>query len=154
MSARPHVSVRFRRCVRRAALWLGILAAFLPTIIPGLHAGHGFPLLPPPALTHVQHAAQQSARDHLAHYGAHQQAPNRDNGERDGGPASPDHRPANGACPICRTLQQIGAIVVPEIATVIARAAYGGDIVAPPIAFVSSAVPHDPTQPRAPPIDA
>jgi hypothetical protein len=151
---RTPMSTRFRRRVRRAALLLGVLAAFLPTVIPGLHTGHGFPTLSPPAVAHVQHAAQQSARDHDGHHEAHHQTSDRSDGERDDGPASPDRRPINGACPICRTLQQIAAIVVPEIATVIARTTPGEEIVERPVVFVSAAAPYEPTQPRAPPVDA
>jgi hypothetical protein len=141
---------RFRRRFRRAALWLGLAAAFLPTFIPSLHAGHGFPVAPPSIAADVV-VAHQSAHSHDAHPAQHVSL----TGERDGGhgaPAVPDHRPTNDMCPICRALQQIGTAVVPEIATIVERDMAGGESAAPPVVQVSSASPYDPTQPRAPPV--
>jgi len=140
--------------MRRAALWLGLAAAFLPAIIPGLHSGHGFPIVQHSTAAHVPHAQHpSSAHAHAAH-GTHSSASASDQQGRSDDPAPAPDRPVNGACPICRTLQQIGAFVVPEVATVIARSAPGGKIVEASIVSVSSAAPYDPAQPRAPPVDA
>jgi hypothetical protein len=153
MSVRPQRTFRFRRRFRRAALWLGLAAAFLPTFFPSLHAGHGFPVAPPSNAADGAYS-HRSAHSHHAHPAQHVSLTGERDERRGDTPAAPDHRPTNGVCPICRTLQQIGAVVVPEIATVVERRAAGGDPVATPSVFIAFAVPFNPTQPRAPPVDA
>ena len=152
MSARTPRTFRFRRRLRRVALWLGLAAAFLPTFFPSLHPGHGFPIAPPPTVADA-HLVHSSAVLHHAHHAAHALRVN-DQDRRHGAPAAPDHRPVDGTCPICQTLQQIGAVVVAEVAHVVERDVADGEPVTPPVVRVSTATRHDSPQARAPPVDA
>jgi hypothetical protein len=141
-----------RKRLRRVAIWLGLVAASLPAFIPGLHAGHGLPTLSPPvAASHTQHAAQRHASHQEA---SHHHAAMHGDGERHDAPEPASERPTNGACPICRTLQQIGAVIVPEITIVVAMVDPTVEIVPFLVGPAPSVEPHDPAQPRAPPIDA
>lgn len=147
MSARPTVAT----LARRAALWLGLAAAFLPTVIPGLHGGHGVPAALRVAAQVWDSGTSAATHRHDAHSGMQHAAAERD--RRDGRAPVPD-RPNDGACPICRTLQQIGAFVVPEIALVVARSVPGETVVATTVAFLLRSDTYALPQPRAPPVGA
>jgi hypothetical protein len=154
MRRRSRIFVSARRNARTIALWLSVAAAFLPTLLPGLHGGHGFPIAPPPFFADGDRGAPQSGTHHHGDAEAARSSSAVDRSRQPDAPPVPDRRRNNNACPICRTLQQLGAVVVPEIATILERDIAGVQSVEPTLEDVSFAEPYDPARPRAPPSDA
>jgi hypothetical protein len=137
--------VRFPRpLARRIVLWLALAAAFLPTVIPGLHAGHGMPMFVAPQATVATQHTQHAAHGHLHHHATNRSEPS-------GIPAPASKQPDGGACPICRTLQQLAAWTVPDSAVVVAPVAIVVDRLVAATDVPAVAYPRTPSQPRAPP---
>jgi hypothetical protein len=140
MSARRQPLLRVPRTfARRAVLLVAFAAAFLPTVIPGLHAGHGLPIAVAQASAHTAH---------VHHAATH------DCDHEDDAPAAPSKRPELSACPICRTVQQFAAWTVPDAAVIEAPVALAISHAPSPVGALAVPLPFRSAQPRAPPVAA
>jgi hypothetical protein len=154
MRTRRQPLLRFPRAfARRAALLLALAAAFLPALIPGLHAGHGMPILAPVAqgahgaaehhaLTIAHHHVQVARHDHAMGPRSEPETP------------TPTSKRPDGACPICRTMQQLAAWTVPDSAVFVAPVAVAFERIVPRLDAPTRPPHHTPSQPRAPPVAA
>jgi hypothetical protein len=154
MRARRQPLLRLPRAfARRAALLLALAAAFLPALIPGLHAGHGMPM--PTSVAQVAHGAAEHSvalGHHHVHGSGHDHAMGpRSEPER---PAPASKRPDGGVCPICRTMQQLAAWSVPDNVVIAAPVRIAVEQEVPRIDAPTRPPSHTPSQPRAPPVAA
>ncbi|HTI86722.1 MAG TPA: hypothetical protein VL966_08960 [Alphaproteobacteria bacterium] len=156
MSARPQPLLRLPRSfARQAALLLALAAAFLPALIPGLHAGHGM-LIPAP-VAQVTHSAAGHHAVALGHHHVHSSGHDHAMGPRSEPskvPTPPSKRPDGGMCPICRTMQQLAAWTVPDGTVIAAPVAVVVDHAVPRVGAPTLPPSHTPSQPRAPPVAA